>query len=274
MKQQTTTTIDAAALYGACKSKNFLVREKAYQHLCYYLRCQLKTPPFVMTVGKATVEDQEDCLQEALMAICKRLRNDGGPTDPDSFLSWAACILKHKIIDWHRLAGYRKSKQKSPVCKHSQSSKQPLSRKPIGCKRIPHRCLVSLEALHEQDDESTGAYSDRLADPNAVDPAKASEDQEFWELLLNEIVNASALNPVEIAVIRGSFLQGQTDQEIAEQLAKSPVTIRVNRKRGLDKLETNERLWRLWNDFCYASRTPCRSWSSEREGWLADFRHL
>lgn len=249
MNCRRTSAIDAARLYSACQSQVPAVRNAAYQRLRHYLRVKLNTPKFVLFLAKAVSEEREDCLQEALEAIWQQLQHNSGPNAPDKFLAWATKILSNKVVDWHRQSGDR-AKPKVAETDHSAAfAQQRLTRKPVGSRRIPYHCQVSLEALYEQGDKAGVAYAERLADPTAINPAQASESQEYLYTILTEIFSASALNNGEIAVLQYGYLHEQNDHELAEQLHKSIITIRVMRKRALDKLRSNLHLQHAIYDF-------------------------
>ena len=247
MNCRRTSAIDAARLYSACRSQVPAVRNAAYQRLRHYLRVKLNTPKFALFLGKATAEEREDCLQEALEAIWLQLQRNSGPDAPTKFLAWATRILANKIVDWHRQSDER-TKFKPADADQSVSLAQH-TRKPGGGKRIPRHCLISLEALYEQGDEAGITYAERLSDPTAINPAQASERQENLYTLLIEIFNAATLNKGEIAVLQYGYLHEQSDHELAAQLHKSMITIRVMRKRALDKLRSNLHLQHEIRDF-------------------------
>lgn len=235
-------SMDAVALYFACQSENEQVRDHAYHRLRQYLATKLKSPRFSVTLARAVAEEAEDCLQEAVMAIWQQLQRGVGPQKPDKFLAWAAKILAHKVTDCNRWAGGR--------TKHRpKSTRLQRSRKLIGCKRIPRRCCVSLETLYESRDDSGISLAESLADPTAINPAQAAERQELLGSILTEIFIGSPLNHGEKDVLRGGYLQEQNDDELSRHFQKAIPTIRVTRKRALDKLQSNAYLLHQVNDF-------------------------
>ena len=242
-------SIDAAALYFACQSENDRVRDHAYHRLRQYLATRLKSPRFPVTLASNVAEEAEDCLQDAVMAIWQQLQRGVGPQKPDKFLAWAAQILANKVTDCNRLAGDRtKHRAKSHDKPNKPTLLQP-SRKPIGCKRIPRRCCVSLATLYESRDDSGISLAESLADPTAINPTQAAERQELLGSILTEIFIGSPLNHGEKGVLWSGYLQEQNDDELSRHFQKAIPTIRVTRKRALDKLQSNAYLLHQVNDF-------------------------
>ncbi|MFN8467011.1 MAG: sigma-70 family RNA polymerase sigma factor [Caldilineaceae bacterium] len=186
------TTRDARALYERCCSPDPQVCSDAFQEL----------GTFLLRVALARFKDlahlAEDCAQQALLIVWRKLQAGHGPERPEWFLTWSAGIVIHRLQDERR--------------------------------KTARSRVDSLDELVEDDESQLPRQP--VAEAGDLSFATAADRDRFVAL----IENHPHLSPEAKLVLLHGYLLEQDDQEIAVQLGKSRATVRVLRFRGLKLL--------------------------------------
>lgn len=192
------TTRDAHALYARCCSPDPKVCSDAFQELgTFLLRVALarfKDQPYVAHLA-------EDCAQQALLIVWRKLQAGHGPERTEWFLTWSAGIVIHRIQDERR--------------------KSARSR------------VDSLDELAEDDESQLPQQP--VAEAGDLSFATAGDRDRFVALIEN---HPQLSSEAKLVLLHGYLLE-QDDQEIAGELGKSRATVRVLRFRGLKLLRSD-----------------------------------
>ena len=128
----TSTTRDARALYERCCSPAPHVCSAAFQEL----------GAFLLRVALARLKDQphlahlaEDCAQQALLIVWRKLQAGHGPARTEWFLTWSAGIVIHRLLDERRRAARSRATSLDELAEDDESQ-LPHSpwRKPATCR--------------------------------------------------------------------------------------------------------------------------------------------
>ena len=213
---------DSLELHRRCTVDDPAARHAAWEDLGRFLgrvaRSRLRSKPELDGLD-------EECAQEALLAVWRKLEAGQGPR-PERFLSWSATIVIHKTYDALRRRGYRPGE--------SEDSAPGLR------KRIPPKLLDSLEALTGADDPLATPL--RLADPRAVDPEDVAGRSEAFARLALELGRHPKLSEASRTVLTEGFLADREDADLAELLETTRANVQVIRSRNLSKLRADEDL--------------------------------
>lgn len=191
---------DVQALYNRCCSDDPNVCNDAFQELGRYLLriayARLRSQPYLTNAA-------EDCVQQALMIIWRKLRGGSGPERPEWFMTWSASIVIHRLLDESR--------------------------------RVARLRAASLEEITDDDESQLPAQAG--ADAAVCDGLFATtDDRKRFIAMIEDHPRLSA--DVKYVLLRGYLLE-QDDQELAQQLGKSQPTVRVLRFRGLKALRSD-----------------------------------
>jgi RNA polymerase sigma factor (sigma-70 family) len=191
---------DVQSLYGRCCSDDPSVCNDAFQELGRYLLriayARLRSQPYLTNAA-------EDCVQQALMIIWRKLRAGSGPERPEWFMTWSASIVIHRLLDEAR--------------------------------KVTRARAESLEEI--TDDDESLLPSQAGADTAMCDGLFATtDDRKRFIAMIEAHPRLSA--DVKLVLLRGYLLE-QDDQELAQQLGKSQPTVRVLRFRGLKALRSD-----------------------------------
>lgn len=165
----------------------------------------------------------EDCAQDALLGIWRRLERGAGP-EPERFVAFAAATVVHKVYDALRRRGTLPS--------------GPRDAAPERRKRVPPERLESLEARLE----ATSGPARALPDNAALAPEAAAEARAAFEALAAELARHPRLSEASREVLGRGFLEEQDDAELAQVLGTSRGNVHVIRSRNLAKLRGDEAL--------------------------------
>jgi RNA polymerase sigma factor (sigma-70 family) len=236
-----TQELDPVALLGGCRDGAPAERREAYQILgSFLLRVALDR-----LRSKPDLRDHaEECVQEALVSIWRKLEAGGGPDQPERFLSWSAAVVVHKTYDLLRRQGYVRGAIAEPAPAGKEAGRSTSRARgsegrapaiPAGRKRVPRSAQHSLDALLEGgpsgDDRPV-----RLPDPTALAPeAEAARREAFVDLVL-AIRDHPRLSEHSKQVLSQGFLAELDDAELAQRLGLARGNIHVIRCRNLAKL--------------------------------------
>lgn len=213
--------IDPVLLLDACRQGQPAARRAASGQLGGFL---LRVAAERLRSKPDLAEQAEDCAQEALVAIWRKLEAGGGPDRPERFLSWSAAVVVHKVYDLLRRQGYGRPAAASLAV-------DPI---PERVRRVPRAAQLSLEALGA--DSADSGPRRRLPDPSALDPeAEAGEREAFAALLVGAREHAR-LSEDSKRVLGEGFLDERDDDELARSLGTSRANVHVIRSRNLAKL--------------------------------------
>lgn len=191
---------DVQALYSRCCSDDPSACNDAFQQLGRFLLriayARLKHQPYLANVA-------EDCVQQALMIIWRKLRAGQGPERPEWFMTWCASIVIHRLLDESRKVARARADSLDEITDEDES-------------QIPAQ------------EGSDAAVSDALF--------ATTDDRKRFVAMIEHHPRLSA--DVKFVLLRGYLLE-QDDQELAEQLGKSKPTVRVLRFRGLKTLRND-----------------------------------
>lgn len=214
--------IDPKALHAACRSADPEEQRAAYRELGDFLlriaAARLRSKPELAARA-------EECAQEAIVTIWRKLEGGQGPAQPSRFLSWSASIAVHKVFDELRRLGY--SNPPGPGAAPAPGTGR--------TKRVPHAHQASLEALLD-DPERPG----RLPDAAALDPAASTEERAAFAGLLLEIRDHPKLSDHSRRILTQGFLNELDDGELAALLSLGRPNVQVIRSRNLKKLREDE----------------------------------
>jgi RNA polymerase sigma factor (sigma-70 family) len=188
---------DVLALYRRCSSDDPSACNPAFQELgCFLLRiacARIKGQPHLAAVA-------EDCTQQALVIIWRKLRAGCGPARPEWFTTWCAGIVIHRVLDELR--------------------------------KVTRAQVDSLDELAEGDENQLPLQGSPNVPADTLTFATADDRRRFIAL----IESHPHLSPDAKLVLLHGFLLEQDDQELAQQLGKSRATVRVLRFRGIKTL--------------------------------------
>ncbi len=208
--------LDPAALLAGCRDRDPGRRRDAYHRLGVFLvrvaGTRLQGRPELAPLA-------EDCAQEALVSIWRKVEAGQGPDAPERFLGWCAAIAVHKVYDALRRQG------------HVSGGEH--------LKRVPPALVASLEALAAGDDRSgEGASGPAIepADPAAVHPEQAALDRAALVDLVRTVQHHPRLSEHSRRILLQGFLAEATDGELADELGVSRANVQVIRSRNLAKL--------------------------------------
>lgn len=191
---------DVQALYGRCCSDDPCVCNDAFQELGRFLLriayARVKNQPHIFNVT-------EDCVQQALMIIWRKLRAGHGPERPEWFMTWCASIVIHRLLDESRKATRARADSLEEITDEDES-------------QIP------------QQEGSDAAVSDAIF--------ATTDDRKRFIAMIEDHPRLSA--DVKFVLLCGYLLE-QDDQELARQLGKSQPTVRVLRFRGFKALRND-----------------------------------
>lgn len=200
----------AAQLHARCRSHDRSIRNAAFQQLGEYL---LRIAYSRLRTRTDRTYIAEECTQQALVTIWQKLMDDRGPERAEWFMSWSAGIVIHKVLDELRKVSRRRTEP-----------------------------LDSPEAL-----PGTAAPAWRNTSPVPA-PETNALSAEVSRELLRLIQEHPRLSTDAKVVLLGGYLHEQDDSELAAQLNKAAVTIRVIRSRGLKILREDRRFMAELND--------------------------
>ena len=227
-----TTERDPALLHAACLAKNPETRQTAYRELGDFLlritHARLRSKPDLAARA-------EECAQEAIVTVWRKLEKGQGPDKPERFLSWSASIAVHKVFDELRRLGY------------TGAQLQDLGR----TKRVPHAHQASLDSLLDDPDRPA-----RLADAAALDPASSVEDRADFASLLLVIRSHPKLSDHSRSILALGFLAELDDGELAERLGLGRPNVQVIRSRNLKKLREDRRFLEAIRAYYEGSSEP------------------
>jgi RNA polymerase sigma factor (sigma-70 family) len=192
---------DAKDLHRRCCSDEPHEYNAAFQQLGQYLLrvaySQISGQPQLAYIA-------EDCSQQALVTIWKKLREGNGPNHVEWFLTWCAGIVIHKVLDELR--------------------------------KLARTSAGSLEELLANGHEPPAQYASGNA--STVDAYYlVSEDKVE---LVEMIQRHPRLSEEAKFVLLHGYLLEKNDEELARQLGKTRSTIRVLRFRGLTLLRNDK----------------------------------
>jgi RNA polymerase sigma factor (sigma-70 family) len=191
---------DVHALYARCCSDDPIECNGAFQELGRFLLrvayARLRSQPYLTNAA-------EDCVQQALMIVWRKLRAGSGPERPEWFMTWSASIVIHRLLDESR--------------------------------KVTRARADSLEEITDADESQLPAQAGSDA---AVSGAifATTDDRKRFVAMIEDHPRLSA--DVKFVLLRGYLLE-QDDQELAQQLGKSQTTVRVLRFRGLKALRSD-----------------------------------
>jgi RNA polymerase sigma factor (sigma-70 family) len=214
--------LDPAVLLANCRERDPRRRRDAYHGLGIFLariaRARLQGRPELAPLA-------EDCAQEALVAVWRKLEAGQGPDAPQRFLGWCAAIAVHKVYDALRRQG------------HVSGGDQ--------LKRVPPALVASLEALAAGDEgggQAAAGPAFELADPAAASPEQAALDRAALAGLVATVRNHRRLSEHSRRILLQGYLAEATDAELAEDLGVSHANVQVIRSRNLKKLREDRGL--------------------------------
>lgn len=197
---------DVRILYANCCSGDARLQNAAYQQVGEYLlriaMSRVRDRPHLFGVA-------EESTQQALLTIWQKLDDNRGPDRPEWFLTWAASIVIHKMLDEFRRLGRRK-----------------------------------LEPIHGHSDDEE-SWMVQLPDRGAIAPEAHSMNRELVGALLGGIQEHARLTEDAKTVLIHGFLMDRDDDELAELLGKARATVRVLRFRGLNTLRNDDKFMAL-----------------------------
>lgn len=246
--------MDPVALLAACREGAPAEQREAFLVLgSFLLRVALDR-----LRSKPDLRDHaEECVQEALVSIWRKLEAGGGPDQPERFLSWSAAVVVHKTYDLLRRHGYTRAQIAQPApagspaagsggsgtagTVASQPSASPSGEStaraatiPAGRKRVPRSAQLSLDALLEGG--PSGGRPIRLPDPAALAPEPEAARRESFVQLVLAIRDHPRLSEHSKQVLSQGFLAELDDAELARSLELSRGNVHVIRCRNLAKL--------------------------------------
>lgn len=203
-------------LYHRCCSTDAGTLNAAFQELGLVLLriacARLRDQPYLSHVA-------EDCAQQALVTIWRKLHAGQGPERPEWFTTWCASIVIHRVLDEQR--------------------------------RTFRSRIDSLDELVEEDESKLPpASSNPAADERSF--ATADDGQRFIALIEN---HPRLSNETKLVLLHGYLLE-RDDQELAEQLGKSRATMRVLRFRGLKVLREDQEFMAQVMSLTHAETAP------------------
>jgi RNA polymerase sigma factor (sigma-70 family) len=200
----------AAELLHRCASADPLAANAAFQELGRFLLriacARLKDQPHLAHVA-------EDCAQQALVIVWRKLHAGQGPDRPEWFTTWCAGIVIHRVLDELRRLGRSRLDSLEDLTFDGESE-------------LPAGAAAGT------------AYAANLAPGvSASDFSFATaEDRGRFIALIENHPRLSA--DVKLVLLHGYLLE-RDDQELADQLGKSRATVRVLRFRGLQTLRAD-----------------------------------
>jgi RNA polymerase sigma factor (sigma-70 family) len=153
----------------------------------------------------------EDCAQEALVTIWRRLEAGQGPERAASFLHWAAVIVTNKVREEIRRL------DPTPAARPAR--------------RVALRLQTSLDA--GAGDQKL-PLAETLADDQAG-PEAALRQRELLDLLA-EIRTTTAISDASRTVLLKGYIEGWDDAELAAHLGTTRANVHVIRCRDLARL--------------------------------------
>jgi RNA polymerase sigma factor (sigma-70 family) len=199
-------------LFEACHSGSELERVAAFERLGQLLYRLLlprvRRDPRLQHLA-------QDCAQDAMVKIWRKLDEGQGPEDPDRFIAWSGRIATNALLDALR--------RLEPAAKVQRSKRVALSRQ------------VRMDAELEAGDRP---MADRLADEGAVVPDERLAYAEIHALLAR-IRDIQSISEQSRTVLTKGFLEGWEDEELAKYLDTSRRNVHVIRCRDLVKLRAD-----------------------------------
>ncbi len=182
-------------LYNRCSSTDPVEAGEGYQQL--WKRLLPHAQHYLYSKLGLQVEAQ-DCAQEAVVDILKRMTTNRGPTgQAQSFKPWCITIVRRKVFDLLRRPAY----QAKEICCWKMS---------------------------ESEDET-------IAD--GLDLEEAVVNRLSLTTLFQDALNHPALTPLQRQVLWLHCVEELDYAEIAQRLHKNITTIRVNRHRAIVALQ-------------------------------------
>jgi RNA polymerase sigma factor (sigma-70 family) len=212
-RREPTSRDIAKLLYERCCSPDRHVRNAAFQQLgAYLLRIA-----YSRLRNRADVADlAAECTQQSLVVIWQKIKEHNGPDHVEHFMSWSAGILIHKVLDELRKLG-RNRTESLPTSAEDSSDGALGGHSPVANEPTPTHVGSVLPA-----------------------PEQSALNTEVTRELLRLIQEHPRLSPDAKFVLVGGYLHEQDDGELAAQLRKAAVTIRVIRSRGLKILRDDD----------------------------------
>ena len=242
--------LDAARLYAACASTEPAERRDGYRRLGTFLARVVRA----RAAGQAdALPLAEDCAQDALVAIWRKIEDGHGPDDPARFLAWSAAIAIHKLYDALRRKGYTSGP--APAAGEPEHGGTPegagavetsrvrvtAAAPSIRLKRVPPAWQTSLDALLEGAGDAAGGPLD-LPDPSADHPETETVARAGFARLVLAIGDHPQLSDDSRQILVRGFLADATDAELADRLGVSRSNVQVIRSRNLTKLRHDDDL--------------------------------
>jgi RNA polymerase sigma factor (sigma-70 family) len=185
-------------LYKRCCNDDPAVQGAALQELGHYLLriacAQLKNQSHLAHTA-------EDCAQQALVTVWRKLSAGNGPNHAEWFLTWCASIVIHIVLDELR--------------------------------KMARSRVASL------DEELPQLIARQGADTSVLSPY-TFETPEDKARFITSIQNHPRLSADTKFVLLHGYLLELNDEELAQQLGKSRSTVRVLRFRGLQILRDDQ----------------------------------
>ncbi len=218
--------LDGAALLRACREGEAAERRAAFEELGGFLlriaRERLRSKPEL-------ADRAEECVQESLLVVWRKLEAGGGPDRPERFPAWCAAVVVHKVYDMLRRQGY--SRQMAAALEAGGI--------PDRARRVPRAAQRSLEGMLEADDDGPPL---RLPDARALDPETDAAEREAYRALVASIRDHPQLSEDSKQVLSQGFLAEMDDAELASRLGTSRGNVQVIRSRNLSKLRDDQAL--------------------------------
>lgn len=192
---------DARTLYSRCCSTDPNVCGDAFQELGRFL---LRIAYARLKGRQHHAHLAEDCAQQALAIIWRKLQEGRGPERVEWFSTWCASIVIHRIQDELR--------------------------------KTTRARVDSLDELTAEDESQLPQQSDSDAVTTDFFFVTAEDRDQFISL----IENHPRLSAEAKLVLLHGYLLEQDDQTLADQLGKSRATVRVLRFRALHLLRSDK----------------------------------
>jgi RNA polymerase sigma factor (sigma-70 family) len=222
---------DPQALYRRCCSDDLGACNAAFQELgCLLTRiafARLGARPHLAYLA-------EDCAQQALAIIWRKLHTGNGPDHPEWFTTWSAGIVIHRVLDELRRLARTATVSLDELAGDGEW-------------QLPAQTAAAAAGSRASiaDSLASIAAGDRLASI-AADPAAAvladdfsfatAADRQRFVALVADHPRLTA--DAKLVLLHGYLLE-QDDHELAAQLGKSRATVRVLRFRGLKLLRSD-----------------------------------
>jgi RNA polymerase sigma factor (sigma-70 family) len=202
--------LDARALHEGCLSVDEHKRSAAFEQLGGLLH------RIALARLRARPQLAEECAQEAMVTIWRRLSAGRGPREPERFVSWSARIVVNKALDEIR------KREPSPQVHRS--------------KRVAQSRQTSLDAPRLDGERTLGEL---LPDAEALD---AEERAAYLDVrrTLTRLAEVEGVSERSRVVLARGFLEGVEDEELADLLGTTRANVHVIRCRDLAKLREDE----------------------------------